>query len=143
MHCAKITSAQDLREHYWLLEEACERLTAREGRLHFAPDVYAALMRGDALMTLVIDAGEAAGLFTTYKRSATPDDGSLHVWHAYVRPGAHRQTLQIGLDECELQAQEQGCNSLVFSTQRPGWLRLAPELGYELVSYKFRKEVRT
>lgn len=137
MPCVKITSAADLREHYWLLEEACERLTAREGRLHFAPDVYAALMRGDAQLTLVLDDGEAVGLFTT-KRNGE----ALHVWHAYVRPGADSETLKIGLSECELQAEEQGCARLSFGSRRRGWLRIAPTLGYELAEFKFTKEVR-
>lgn len=141
MDCRTITSAEALRDYYWLLEEACERLTAREGRLHFAPDVYAALMRGDARMTLVLEGDEPAGLFTTYQ-AETLDAKALHVWHAYVRPGANPQTLRVGLAECELQAAEQGRESLVFGTLRRGWLRLAPTLGYELAEFKFKKEVR-
>lgn len=141
MLCTKITAAADLREHYWLLEEACERLTAREGRLHFAPDVYAALMRGEAQLTLVVDGGEPVGLFTTYPVT-TLDAKALHVWHAYVRPGCGAEALRAGLTECELQAAEQGRDQLVFGTQRRGWLRLAPELGYELAGFKFTKEVQ-
>lgn len=138
MEAAKITSADALREHYWLLEEACERLTAREGRLHFAPDIYADLMRGDAQMTVLIEDRELVGLFTTLRNG-----DALHVWHAYVRPGAGREALRCGLAECEIQAGEQGCSRLTFGTQRRGWLRLAPMLGYELAEFKFTKEVRS
>ncbi|KII34850.1 hypothetical protein NL64_06190 [Pseudomonas fluorescens] len=138
MEVAKVTSAEALREHYWLLEEACERLTAREGRLHFAPDIYGTLMRGDAQMTVMVEDQQLVGLFTT-----KVNGDALHVWHAYVRPGAARDTLQRGLAECELQAGERGCTRLTFGTQRRGWLRLAPMLGYELAEFKFTKEVRS
>lgn len=137
MHAIKVTSAEALREHYWLLEEACERLTAREGRLHFAPDVYLSLMRGDARMTVLVKGNEAVALFTTLVV-----EDALHIWHAYVRPDAGPKALRYGLEECELQAGEQACKRLTFGTQRRGWLRLAPTLGYELAEFKFTKEVQ-
>lgn len=137
MEALKVTSIELLREHYWLLEEACERLTAREGRLHFAPDIYASLVRGDALMTVLVEAHAPVALFTT-----KVNGDALHVWHAYVRPGIPPAALRMGLNECEIQAGEQGCVRLTFGTQRRGWLRLAPALGYELAEFKFTKEIQ-
>lgn len=78
MRCALIDTAQALREHYWLLDEACERLTQREGRLHFAPDVYGALMRGDAQMLLVLDP-EPVGMVVVYPSETPAKEPALHV----------------------------------------------------------------
>jgi|GEM_PF-3611126 len=137
MKAWKIVSAEALREHYWLLEEACERLTAREGRLHFAPDVYLELMRGGAQMTTINEGDAVVGLFTT-----KVVDDALHVWHAYLRPGTDPKALRFGLEECEIQCHERDCKRLTFGTQRRGWLRLAPTLGYELAEFKFTKEIQ-
>lgn len=137
MQAVKIVSADALREHYWLLEEACERMTAREGRLHFAPDIYGSLMRGDARLTLIFEADEPVGLITTMVNG-----DALHIWHAYVRPGASSQVLRFGLEECEIQVHEHDCKRLTFGTLRRGWIRLAPTLGYELTEFKFTKEVQ-
>lgn len=140
MHCLRVETGDQLRDHYWLLEEACERLTARENRLHFAPDIYAAVMRGDAQMTVVVDEAPVGLMVTQPDR--TPDNhAALRVWIAYAVPGAGSEALPTGMHEAELMAVEQGFGHMIFGTQRCGWLRRAKELGYELSEYTFTREI--
>lgn len=140
MECVLIDTARALREHYWLLDEACERLTQREGRLHFAPDVYGALMRGEAQMLLVVDR-EPVGMVVVYSSETPAKEPALHVWLAYARPGASSEVVATGLRECELRAAEQGKTHLMFATQRRGWFRAAAKLGYELAEMTYTKKV--
>lgn len=140
MRCVLIDTAQALREHYWLLAEACERLTQREGRLHFAPDVYGALMRGEAQMLLVEDS-EPVGMVVAYPSETPAKEPALHVWLAYARPGSPAEVVAAGLRECETRAAEQGKSHLMFATQRRGWFRAAAKLGYELAELTYTKQV--
>lgn len=140
MDCILVDSAHALREHYWLLDEACERLTQREGRLHFAPDVYASLMRGDAQMLVVMDTAPV-GLVVIYPSQTPAKEPALHVWLAYARPGSSPEVVAAGLRECELRAAEQGKSHLMFATQRRGWFRAAAKLGYELAELTYTKKV--
>lgn len=140
MGCIPVETAQALRDNYWLLDEACQRLTQREGRLHFAPDVYGTLMRGEAQMLLVMDQ-EPVGLVVIYPSETPAKEPALHVWLAYARPGSSPDIVAIGLRECELRAAEQGKTHLMFATQRRGWFRAAKKLGYELAELTYTKQV--
>lgn len=129
------------REAYPMLEKACARITQREDRALFAPDVYSALMHGSARMTMILDGEEPVGLFVTTDGVATNGDVSCHVWVAYAVPGAPTAVLPDGLQEVERQAQEQRRGQITFGTRRPGWLRLAQHLGYTMTEWRFEKQV--
>lgn len=142
MHCRPIATAADLRAFYWLLEEACQRLSARENRDHFAPDVYAALLRGEATAVVVQDGALPLGLYVVCQDDDPDGRPALYVWIGYVRPGGAPEVVETGLAGCEAMAREQGFGSLVFGTQRRGWLRHAQRLGFELVEYRYVKQVQ-
>lgn len=141
LHCLPLDTPGALRAHYALLAEACERLAAREQRPHFAPDLYAALLRGDAKAYLICRDEQPVGLFTVTGGLAAGGEPSLHVWHAYVRPEAGAEVLPFGLRVCEGVAREAGFRTLTMGTQRRGWLRKAPELGFALSEFRFEKQV--
>ena len=140
MHCERVDTIGQLRESYWLLEQACERLNEREERRHFAPDLYAALLRGEASMILVVDHAPV-GCFVTFPSKTPGGEPALHVWIAYATPDAPADAILVGAREAELMAAEQGLGSMVFSTQRVGWTRRAAALGYKLSEFVYTKEV--
>lgn len=141
LRCIPLDTPGALRRHFALLDEACVRLSAREERDHFAPDVYTVLLRGEARAFLICRDEQDVGLFTVLGGAACNGEPALHVWHAYVRPGAGDDVLPFGLRECERVAREEGFRTLVMSTQRRGWLRKAPELGFELREFRFERQV--
>lgn len=140
MECVEIRDPATLRANYWLLEEACERLTEREGREHFAPEVYRALVAGEARCFLILDSGAAVGFFAVQPTTDSTERPALHVWIGYARPG-HPGVFAFGLRECELLAFEQGRASLVLSSCRRGWLRYGPQYGFELREFVFERRV--
>lgn len=140
MECVEIRDVAMLREFYWLIEDACERLTEREGRPHFAPEVYRALHAGEAKGFLILDAAQAVGFFAVQPTTDSTERPALHVWIGYARPG-HPGVFAFGLRECELLASEQGRASLVLSSCRRGWLRHGPQYGFELTEFVFERRV--
>lgn len=138
-----IESVAMLRAVYPMLEEACQRISAREGREHFAPDVYARLVRGDARMTVIERSGEPVGLFVTAKGLDHNDLPTvLHIELAYVLPGQPDDVMWAGIAECQDQARDDKRTQLTFGTQRRGWMRLAPRYGYELKELIFSMQVK-
>lgn len=138
--CVPVDRAELLRQHYPLIEEACARFSAREEREHFAPDVYATLLRGEAKAVLVCKGGEAVGFFAVQATRDSRDRPALQLWIGYARPGS-AGAFEHGLRECELLALEEGRATLVFGTQRRGWTRHAPRFGFELAELTFEKQV--
>lgn len=138
--CAAITSPQALRAYYPIIEEACERLSAREGRDHFAPDVYRALMAGEGRGYVVLRDGEAVGFFAVQPTGDADGRPALQLWLGYARPGEYG-AFAAGLRECELVALDEGRSTLVLGTCRRGWLKHAPEFGFRLREFIFEKQV--
>lgn len=139
--CMPLDTPLALRRDYSLLEEACARLNAREDREHFAPDVYGQLMRGEARAFVVREDEQAVGLFTVSAGSNAAGYPALHVVLAYTRPGTSEQVLLLGLQECERLAREERLSTLVMGSQRRGWIRRGPQLGFVLSEFKFEKQV--
>ena len=137
----RVEQVQDLRDHYSLIEQACERLNARAQRAFFAPDVYADLLEGRARAVLAFQGQRAVGFFAT--RPGTDSEGrpTLLVWLAYVVPGTPGDVLLAGMHLVEHIAKEDCLGSVVFATQRKGWLRAAAKLGYRLTEYRFEKVI--
>lgn len=140
MHCERIETIGQLRESYWLIEQACSRVTEREERVHFAPDLYAAVARGEAQMLLVVDQSPV-GFLITFQGKTPAGEPALHVWMAYAVPGTGQDAIAFGMQEVDLMAAELGLRHVVFSTQRRGWLRRAQATGYQLAEFVFTKEV--
>src|SRR5690606_36272970 len=88
-----VKQVQDLRDHYWLLEEACERLNAREPRSHFAPDLYADILEGRARAVLGFVKDQPIGFFVTRPGHDSEGRPALLVWVAYTRPGTPPEAL--------------------------------------------------
>lgn len=142
MHCLPIEHVAQARAFYWLIEEACERLNAREHREHFAPDVYAALLRGEAKAVVVMDGEQPVGLYVACRDCEHNARPAMLIWLGYVRPGAPHGVAKAGLAHCEQLAAAEGLDTVVFGTQRRGWLRHARQLGFELVEYRYEKRVQ-
>lgn len=138
--CVAIGSAPMLRAYYPIIEEACERLSARERRDHFAPDVYRALMAGEGRGYVVLRDGEAVGFFAVQPTEDAECRPALQLWLGYARPG-EAGAFAAGLRECELVALDEGRSTLVLGTCRRGWLKRAPEFGFELREFLFEKQV--
>ena len=139
--CVPLDSPEVLRLHYPILQEACERLTAREGRLHFAPDIYATLLRGAAKGFVLLRNELPVGFFTVQGTADSEDRPALQLWIGYARPGAGDDVFKAGLDKCEAIAAAEGRVTLVLGTHRRGWLKHAPRFGLVLKEYLFEKRV--
>ena len=139
--CMALDTAVALRDHYPIINEACERLSAREGRLHFAPDIYATLLRGGAKGFVLSRAGEAVGFFMVQGTADSEDRPALQLWIGYARPGTGDDVFKAGLDKCEAIAAAEGRVTLVLGTHRRGWLKHAPRFGLVLKEYLFEKRV--
>lgn len=140
IHFEHIHSHVELRGHYKLLEEACERISARQNAGAFAPDVYSALLQGKAELVVGFRNGEVKGFFTCYVVEHPCSAPHLHVWHGYIRPGDPADGLVAAFVKLEEVAKEKGCVQLVFGTQRKGWERVARRVGMTLRDYTFSKE---
>ena len=139
--CMALDTAVALRDHYPIINEACERLSAREGRLHFAPDIYATLLRGGAKGFVLLRAGEAVGFFMVQGTADSEDRPALQLWIGYARPGTGDDVFETGMNVCESIAVAEGRVTFVFGTHRRGWLKRAPHYGFELKEYLFEKRV--
>ncbi|MFV1943484.1 hypothetical protein VPH49_21970 [Pseudomonas luteola] len=138
-----VSSMSELKRVYWLLDEACQRITQREGREVFAPDVYALLARGDARMTVVYRYEEPVGMFVSTRELS--DDNLptvLHLYLGYVIPGQPDDVMWAGIAASQDQAREEKRTLITFGTQRRGWMRLAPRYGYELKELVFSMGVK-
>lgn len=140
MECVEIRDVAMLRDAYPLIEEAAARLNERESRGHFAPDIYHALLAGRARGFVIESCGEWVGFFAVEPGVDHTGGKALHVWLAYARPG-HPDAVARGLGECRVLATEEGARRLVFRTQRRGWMKRAPELGFQLQDFVFESEV--
>lgn len=140
MECTEILDEATLRNAYPLIEEAAARLNGRESRGHFAPDIYHALLVGRARGFIVKSHGEPLGFFAVEPCADCSGNKALNVWVAYARPG-HCGVVARGLDECRVLAAEAGVKRLVFRTQRRGWMKRAPEFGFQLQDFVFESEV--
>ncbi len=138
--CRAIDSPEALRQHYPLIEEACMRLRLREGRDHFAPEVYRALMAGEGRGHVVLRDGVEVGFFAVQPTQDAEGRAALQLWLGYARPG-EAGAFETGLRECEAIARDQGRATLVLATGRRGWLRHAPQFGFELREFIFEKQV--
>lgn len=139
--CLPLDSADLLRAHYPIINEACERLTAREGRLHFAPDTYALILRGGAKAFVLLREEMPVGFFMVQGTADSEDRPALQLWIGYARPGTGDDVFQAGLDKCEAIAVAEGRATLVLGTHRRGWLKHAPRFGLVLKEYLFEKRV--
>lgn len=138
--CLAVTSAEMLRAAYPLLDEACQRLTEREGRPHFAPDVYAELLAGKGKAFVVRSFDAPVGVFVVQPTADSNGAPALQLWIGYAVPGASG-AFEFGLRECERMAAAEGRQTLVFGSCRRGWLRHAPRAGFELREFIFEKRV--
>lgn len=138
--CVPLRDQDSLREFYPLIEEACERLSSREGRDHFAPEVYASLRDGLGVGFVVLGDDGPCGFFAVQRTADSEDRPALQLWLGYARPGAHG-AFECGLKECELIAMEEGRKTLVLGTRRRGWVKHAPRFGFELRELVFEKAV--
>lgn len=131
---------QDLRQYYYLLNEASDNFT-RNNVPTFAPDVYGALQRGQAEMVVGYDEGDAKGFFTFYTFQPPLGEASLYVWHGYIRPNVHPEYLKAAFDNVAAVAKENGCTRVVFGTVRKGWERVITKHGFKLDSVLYAKDV--
>ena len=101
-------------------------------------DVFMALSTGAAFLHISTQEGTMAG-FVVLTFSQGYSGRECHVWCAYnTGPSGGLKGEDAGV--AEIAAQE-GCKFLTFFSPRPGWERLAPELGWEKVHTLYRKEV--
>lgn len=141
IHFEKVTTHLGLQGYYGLIEEACARITARQGFRAFAPDVYAALLQGKAELIVGFRDGVVKGFFTCYVVEHPCSPPHLHVWHGYIRPGDPADGLIAAFAELSKVALEKGCSQLVFGTRRKGWERAAKRVGMSLRDYTFSKQI--
>ena len=139
--CMALDTADALRAHYPIINEACERLSAREGRLHFAPDIYATLLRGAAKGFVLLRDGSDVGFFMVQGTADSEDRPALQLWIGYARPGTGDDVFGAGMEVCESIAAAEGRSTFVFGTHRRGWLKRASRYGFELKEYLFEKRV--
>ena len=135
-----LRTPEDLRNHYWLIEEACANFTKHKLPT-FAPDVYGVLQRGQAEIVIGHDEGVAKGFFTFYTSCAPLEQPALHVWHGYIQPNIHPEYLKAAFDDISRVAKENGCSKIMFSTVRRGWIRVIKKHNFELQSYTYARNV--
>lgn len=135
-----VQSHQQLREFYWLLDEACINFNKHK-QDQFAPDVYAALQRGQAEMFVGRHNGIPKGFFTCYVTQHPLQKPMLHIWHGYIQPGGPPRYLQAAFDYMNDHAKSIGCEKLVFTTSRKGWERAVKRSKFEYANTTFERKV--
>ena len=130
---------EDIRCAYVRIEEGLHEITKKTYADWIPADVYASLKAGNSDVHIGYIKDEYAGFMVT---SFTTDSGGepvLFIWTGYQKPGYCFMEEAFGI--MDKIAEEFNTTAIEFSSSRNGWKTIAKNLGYEMVTQLYRKEV--
>ncbi len=112
---------QELRQSWAFVRPGLEHILRKSPEQWIPEDVYAAVSNNRASLWLAIDNDMAVGFVVGYING-----DNFHVWCAWGRLNGN---LKRYFQELEDIAKTQ-CKRITFDTWRPGWNKVARELGF-------------
>lgn len=129
---------EDLRRHWPAMRPGLDIISANRREGWIAEDIFVALVAGTALAYLAYD-GELVKGFVILTLSQGYSSKECHVWCAFSE-GGREFTVERDAELPGI-AKTLGCKYLTFFSERLGWEKVAPEMGWERVHTLYRKAV--
>lgn len=118
----RIVEPHELRQTWGFVRNGLETILRKSPEPWIPEDVYVALMNNRANLWLAIENDKAIGFVVGYI-----NQDNFHVWCAW---GDVSGNLKQWFSELEDIARTQ-CTRITFDSWRPGWNRVAKELGFK------------
>jgi hypothetical protein len=118
----RIVEPHELRQTWGFVRNGLETILSKSPEPWIPEDVYVALMNNRANLWLAIENDKAIGFVVGYI-----NQDNFHVWCAW---GDLSGNLKQWFSELEDIARTQ-CTRITFDSWRPGWNRVAKELGFK------------
>jgi hypothetical protein len=118
----RIVEPHELRQTWGFVRNGLETILSKSPEPWIPEDVYVALMNNRANLWLAIENDKAIGFVVGYI-----NQDNFHVWCAW---GDVSGNLKQWFSELEDIARTQ-CTRITFDSWRPGWNRVAKELGFK------------
>lgn len=136
----KPVEQKDLPSVWAFVRPALETVPRADGWL--VEDVYMVLRSNGATLYMIYDeTGQPAGFFIL--RLLQEFDGPrVHIWILYAKD-ADFDPMGIFADDLERMARQAGALRLTFSTNRPGWHKVAPNYGFTPREITYEREVKS
>lgn len=139
----QVTSVEELRELYPLLEEGAEIIAKGSNNpgAYFPPDIYKNIVDGRFILFVLHDDDTVWGWATVFF-DTDMSGGKVSVCQdLYIKQDAPKHFLNEYIDFFEKFSQSENCKSTVFFTAREAWRRVVEPKEYKLVGYIFKKEL--
>ena len=102
-------------------------------------DVYVALREGEAVLYMFYKEDVYVGFLIVQFLKNKSGEVTLHIWATYQKPEYNYRN--VGFTFLEKLASEYNAVAIEFESSREGWKKEAPTMGFDLISYTFRKEL--
>lgn len=129
----------DLQFVYEYIEEKLEYIIEKSYSDWTPSDVHEALKNKDADLYIGYEGNEKFGFVVVTTQENYGSGPTLYVWAAYQNP--KYGYIKNGFNLLEKLAEQLQADNIEFQTSRKGWSKIAPEYGYKLVSYVYRKDM--
>jgi len=129
----------DLQFVYEEIEEKLRYIIKKSYSDWVPADVYVALKSKEADLYIGYEGDKNVGFIVTSTQQNHGGGPTLYVWAAYQDPKCGYT--KNGFELLEKLAAELQADNIEFQTSREGWSKIAPEFGFKLVSYVYRKDM--
>jgi len=134
----KPVEQKDLPRVWAFVRPALETVPRADGWL--VEDVYMVLRSNGASLYMIYDETDNPAGFFVLRLLAGYDGPSVHIWILYSK-NAEFDPMELFVTDLERMARQAGALRLTFSTNRPGWHKVAPNYGFTPREITYEREV--
>ena len=118
----RLVNPHELRQSWSFVRNGLEAILRKSPEPWIPEDVYAAISNGKCTLWLAIEQDKAVGFVIAYISG-----DNFHVWCAWGNLGGNLKAYFQDLEDIA----RQQCKRITFESWRPGWNRVARELGFK------------